>query len=105
MDIYGIDNVRIFFSMEIWNNLNVWKWDRLNQRFITPEIKLMKRLGKYDLLADILAMEQFNLQEELQEKRMRIKLKKSKFTKHPYLQKYQMKMRIVLFLSSNPGQK
>ena len=48
-------------------NLKGWKWDRTNQRFITPETKLMKRLGKYHPLADILAMGQLTLQEELLE--------------------------------------
>ena len=65
--IYGKDNVRRFFPMETWKNLKGWEWDRSNQRFITPETKLMKRLGKYDPLVDILAMEHLTLQEELQE--------------------------------------
>ena len=54
--------------METWKNLKGWKWYGLDQRFIAPEMKLMKRLCKYDLLADVLAMEQLTLQEEFHEK-------------------------------------
>ena len=56
MAIYGKDNVERFLSMDAWKNLKGWKWDRLNQRFIAPEIRLIKKLGKYDPLADILTM-------------------------------------------------
>ena len=63
--IYGKDNVRRFFPMETWRKIKGWEWDRLDQSFITQEIKLMQRLDKHGPLADILAMEQLTLQEEL----------------------------------------
>ena len=55
-DIYGEDNIKIFFSVEIWENLKGWSFNKSKQSFITPEIKLMKKLAKHDPLTDILAI-------------------------------------------------
>ena len=73
--IYGKDTIRRFFPMETWKNLKGWKWNRLKQRLIAPEIRSMKRLCKHNLLVEILAMEQLTLQEELQGEEKEIELK------------------------------